>query len=145
VSRIPYAPSQYWPPFLKMPLYIRDRIVLSPHAKITLLIAIFSAIAYGIVVVLAGNCFHLLQKKRDSYSNRMRIILPIFVIVMLLNSTWNLIGTICRLMWEFNSKPISYFLLRSFTLPIIMTMWGADGFMVMILIISQEQRFTPQL
>jgi len=121
-----------------MPLYIRDRIVLSPYAEIRLLTAIFSAIAYGIVVVLAGNCFHLLQKKWDSYSNRMRIILPIFVIVMLLNSTWNLIGSICRLMWGFNSKPINYFLLRSFALPVIVTMWGADGFMVMILIIYQE-------
>ena len=118
-----------------MPLYIRDRVVLSPYAEIELLIAIFSAIAYGIVVVLAGNCFHLLQKKRDSYSNHMRIILPIYIIVMLLNSTWNMVGTICRLMGDLTSKPTSLVLQHSFVLPIIVTMWGADGFMVRILII----------
>jgi len=107
---------------------------------------IISAIAYGIVVVLSGNCFHLLAKKRDSYPNRMRIALPIYVIVMLLSSTWRLIGTILISMDYFNPQPLYPNLLyRSFGIALIVTMWGADGFMVRILILLQEQRFTLQL
>ena len=128
-----------------MALNIRDRIVLPPYLKVELLSAIFSAIAYGIAVVLSGNCLHLLMKKRDIYPNRMRILLQIYVIVMLLSSTWDLIGSTYQLMEVFTPLHTSLFLYRSFGLPVTMTTWGADGFMVRILIICQEQRFTMQL
>ena len=132
-----------------MPLYIRDRIVLPPYIppylKVELFSAFFTAIAYGIVVVLSANCFHLLLKKRDIYRNRMRIILLIYVIIMLLSSTWKQIGSICILMNNLTSKSIGIFFYRSFGVPMIITTWGADGFMVRILIICQEQRFTMKL
>ena len=132
-----------------MPLYIRDRIVLPPYIpsffKLELLSAIFSAIAYGTVIVLSGNCLHLLLKKRDIYSNRMRIIFPIYVIVMLLSSTWSIMGSICSLMNNLTPEIINNFFYRSFALPVTVTMWGADGFMVRILIICWKQRFTIQL
>ena len=132
-----------------MPLYIRDRIVLPPYIpsffKLELLSAIFSAIAYGIVIVLSGNCFHLLLKKRDIYPNRMRIIFPIYVIVMLLSSTWSIMGSICALMNNLTPEIINNFFYRSFAIPVTVTMWGADVFMVRILIIFQKQRFTMQL
>ena len=126
-----------------MSLYIRDQIV-SPYFKGNFLPAIFSAIAYGIVLVLSGICFHLLKKKRDIYPNRMRLILLIYVIVMLLSSTWRIIGLFCSLMEDLTSKPNSP-LDGTFAMPFTVTMWGADGFMVRILILCQEQRFTMQL
>ena len=128
-----------------MPVYIRDPIVQPPYLKVKLLAAIFSAIAYGIVLVLSGNCFHLLLKKRDTYPNRMRIILPIYVIVMLLTSTWRLIGSIYVVMNHLSSGDINLFLYRAFGVPITVIVWGADGFMVRILIICQEQGFTMKL
>jgi hypothetical protein len=140
----PYAPPQYCFPSLQMSLYTRDLIV-KPYLKVQFLSAIFSAIAYGIVVVLSGSCFHLLLNKRDIYPNRMRIILLIYVIIMLLSSTWREIGSICSLMSNLTSKDINFFLYHSFGVPIIVIIWGADGFMVRILIICQEQRFTMQL
>ena len=127
-----------------MSLYIRDLIV-NPFLKVKFLSAISSAIAYGIVVVLSGKCIHLLLEKRDIYPNRMRIILPIYVIVMLLCSTWKVIGSICSLLNDFTSKDMNHFLYSSFGVPIIVIIWGADGFMVKILIICQEQRFIMQL
>jgi len=129
-----------------MSLHIRDLIV-RPYLKVLFLSAIFSATAYGIVVVLSGNCFHLLLKKRDIYSNRMRIILLIYVIVMLLCSSWRLIGMIYSFMniLTSTSRYTSLYLYRSFGVPIILIVWGADGFMVSILIICQKQRFTMQL
>ena len=115
--------------------------MVEPHLKAHVLSNIFSAIAYGIVVVLSGNCFHLLLKKRDIYPNRMRMIIPIYVIVMLLSSTWRLIGSIYMVMNRLSSKDVNLFLYRSSKVPIP----GADGFIVSILIICQEQRFTIQL
>ena len=121
-----------------MLLYIRDRIVLPlylpPHLKVELLGAIFSAIAYGVVVVLSGNCFYLLVKKWDIYPNRMRIILPVYVIVMLLTSTWKIMGSIYIFMYNLSSKDPSFFV-YSLGFTFILTTWGADGFMVRILII----------
>jgi hypothetical protein len=134
-----------------MPLYIRNQIMLPPYIppyfKLELLSAIFAAIAYGIVVVLSGNCFHLLQKNRGIYTNRMRILLSIYVIVMFLSSTWRIIGSVCILMTHLTSKhtTINPFFYRSFGLPITVTMWGADAFMVRILIILQEQKCVIQL
>ena len=125
-----------------MPLHIRDRIVLAPDLKVKFLSLFFSAIAYGIVVVLSGNCFHLLLKKRGIYSNRTRILLIIYIIIMLLCSTWTLIGSIHLIMRNL-TRPHHFGLASSFGLPFIM--WGADGFMVRILTLHQEQRFTMQL
>jgi hypothetical protein len=129
--------------------FIRDGIVLPPYLppdfKVELLSAIFSAIAYGIVVVLSGNCVHLLLEKRDIYLNRMRIILLIYVIIMLLSSTWKQIGSICILMNNLTSKDVGLSFYRSFGAPITVIIWGADGFMVRILSICQGQRFTMQL
>jgi len=133
-----------------MPLYIRDRIVLPsyipPYFKVELLSGIFSAIFYGIVVVLSGNCFHLLLKKRDIYPNRTRILLLVYVIFMLLNSTWKQVGSICILMANLNPKYMTNpFFYCAFGLPITMTMWGADGFMVRILFFHQGHRLTIKL
>jgi len=132
-----------------MPLYIRNPS-FSTYWKVELLSAIFPAIAYGIVVVLSGNCFHLLQRKRDLYPNRRRILLLIYVIFMLLNSTWHQIGSIFRLMAILTRLTPNYiqynlYFFYSFGIPFTVTMWGADGFMVRILILRQEQRFTMQL
>jgi len=110
-----------------MPPYIED----VPFVKIKLLGAILASIAYGIVIVLSGNCFHLLQK-RDIYSNRMRILLLIYVIIMLLCSTWMLLGSIYELMYYFTPPLTSFLSLCSFG-AFTMAMWGADGFMVRIL------------
>ena len=122
-----------------MSLYIRD-LIIQPRLKAQFLSTTFSAIAYGIVVVLAGGCFHLLLKKWDIYPNRKQIILPIYVIVMLLCSTWRLIGSIYQLMSVLTSKPINHYIFDSCGVPITLIVWGADGFMVSILITYQEQR-----
>jgi hypothetical protein len=121
---------------------IQDQIFLS-FLKIQLFGTIFSAIAYGIVIVLSGNCFHLLQRKRGIYSNRMRIFLLIYVIFMLLCSTWSLLQSVWLFMAIITKRIPSY--LFFFELEFPLTMWGADGFMVRILIIHQEQIFTPKL
>jgi hypothetical protein len=114
-----------------MPLHIPDVL------KIFLLGTIFPAIAYGIVIILSGNCFHLLQKKRGLYSNRMRIIHLIYVIFMLLCSTWSILQSVWVFMTILTKRIPSY--LFFFALECPLAMWGADGFMVRILIIHQEQ------
>ena len=75
-----------------MPLYIPDDPVI---VLFELLGTIFASISYGIVIVLSGNSFHLFQKKRGIYSNPVRILLIIYVILMLQLSTW----TLMRLIW----------------------------------------------
>jgi hypothetical protein len=124
-----------------MPLCIQDQFALPPYLKVQLLSAIFSVISYGIVIVLSGNCVYLLQKKRGIYSNRMRTLLLICVTIMVLSSTWALIRSIFQLRVVFTRLHASV-LYRSFGVPLTMTMWGADGFMVRTLILCQEQRFT---
>jgi hypothetical protein len=113
---------------------------LIPYLKGELFGVIFSAIAYGIVIVLSGNCFHLLQKKRGTYSNRMRIILLIYVTVMSLLSTWTLIHWIYYLITDLG---FAHLKVLPFEFPFIV--WGADGFMVGILILRWAQRFAIQL
>ena len=111
---------------------------------IEFLSVILSAIAYGIVVVLSGNCFHLLQKKWDTYSNHMRTLLLIYIIFMFLCSTWRIFQSVCIFMGFIAplEVPESLFFLLEFPLAI----WGADGFMVRILIIHQKElSFTMQL
>ena len=90
-----------------MPLYIEDG--LSP--KIELLGNIFSSIAFGIVVGLSGNCF-LLLTKRDRHSNRMQILLFIYVIFMLLCSTWSIFQSVWLFMATLNKRiptPVFFF------------------------------------
>jgi len=130
-----------------MSLNIPDGMVISPlvYHKLELLSAILSGIAYGIVVVLSGNCFHLLQKKWCTYPNRSRITLSIYVIVMFLSSTWKITGSIYKLMDVLTPIHASDLLYRTFRMAFNVTMWGADGFMVRILIPHREQRFTMQL
>jgi hypothetical protein len=113
-----------------------------PYLKAELLGAIFSAIAYGIVIVLSRNCFHLLQKKKGLYSNRMQIILLIYVTVMFLLSTSAVILSIYSLMLDITLR-VSLPRVLQFELPLVI--WGADGFMVSILILRCEQRFAIRL
>ena len=125
-----------------MPLYIPDE--LAPYLKVRLLGTIFSAVAYGIVIVLFANCFQLLQKKQGTYSIHMRIVLLIYVIVMLLLSTGALIQLICQFVEFISLRNIlpSYLAHLSIATPPVI--WGADGFMVRFIICCQEQRFTIQ-
>ena len=127
-----------------MLLDIPDRLV-TPF-KLILLGTVFSAIAYGIVIVLAGNCFHLLLKKRGIYSNRMRIILLFYIAVMLLLSTLALIQLISGIITRIFSSLIwkQPWQLKFYPIEILFVVWGADGFMVRILILRQEQRSTMQ-
>ena len=94
---------------------------------------VFSGIVYGIVIVLSGNCFHLLHTKRSIYSNRMRILLLIYVTVMFLLSTLMLVQSICEFMVYINlseNLPPNFWYIPFALSPIV---WGADGFMVRIL------------
>ena len=117
-----------------MPLSISDEV--APSLKIYLLGTTFSAIAYGIVIVLSGNCFHLLQQKRGIYSNRVRIILLIYVTAMLLLSTYTLIQSICVFIQDLTPQKIpSLYLSVACTVPLVV--WGVDGFMVKISILCQ--------
>ena len=128
-----------------MLLYILDWT--APSLKILFLGDIFSAIAYGIVIVLSVTCFHLLQKKRSTYSNRMRIILLIYITVMVLLSTLTLLQSICSFMAYLTPQNIlpGWNLSDDYSVTIPFVVWGADGLMVRISILCQEQRFTMQL
>ena len=117
--------------------------------KLKFFLAIASAFGYGMVVVLSGNCFHLLQKKRRIYSNRMRILLLIYVTVMFLCSTLSLIGSVFLLLNALTDLDPSLIAITLDPLgpyALLVTTWGADGFMVrMLLVLRQEHRFTMQL
>ena len=123
-----------------MPLYISDDAL---PLQLPFLGNIFSAIAYGIVIILSGNCFHLLLKNWGLYSNRMPIILLIYITTMLFLSTLSLIQSICEFMQITTKRNLLPVHLPDATLPFIV--WGADGFMVRISILCQEQTFTMQL
>jgi len=108
---------------------------------------IISAIAYGIVITLSGNCFLLLLKKRGIYSNRMRLFLLIYVTVMLLLSTLAIILSIRGIMFDIfrvfdllhfvDLPPVEVY--SPAALPLII--WGADGFMVRIILFHQNEHF----
>ena len=123
-----------------MTLTIPDEIV--PIIDFQFLGTISSAFAYGIVFILSGNCIYLLQTKRGIYSNRMRIFLLIYIIAMFLASTWALIRWTCEFMYWITILPRQ---LLNFPIELPLVIWGADGFMVSILILLWEQRFTMQL
>ena len=103
------------------------------YLELRMLGTIISAIAYGIVIVLSGNCFLLLLKKRGIYSNRMRLFLLIYVTIMFLLSTLAIIQSTLGtsvLIFQNIDPPL---LVGSFTLPL--AIWGADGFMVNIILL----------
>jgi len=93
---------------------------------------IISAVAYGIVVVLSGNCFLLLQRNRGIYSNRMRLFLLIYVLVMFLFSTSSMIQSICTITLFIFRGGVGSPILTGYSAPVMLplTIWGADGFMI---------------
>ncbi|KIM43508.1 hypothetical protein M413DRAFT_25866 [Hebeloma cylindrosporum] len=108
------------------------------YLEFRMLGTIISAIAYGIVISLSGNCFLLLLKKRGIYSTRMRLFLLTYVAVMLLLSTLATIMSIWGItfvLFQGVDLPSPHFISSPLldvysptALPL--TIWGADGFMV---------------
>ena len=104
------------------------------YLEIMMLGTIISAIAYGIVIVLSGNCFLLLQKKRSTYSNRMRLFLLIYVVVMFLLSTLAIVQSIwgiTALIFQDTNLPL---LVGASPATLPLAIWGADGFMVGVIL-----------
>jgi len=100
---------------------------------------IISAIAYGIVIVLSGNCFLLLLKKRGIYSNRMRFFLLIYVTVMFLLSTLAIILSIRGITLLIFQGVDSPSLVGPAPATLPLAIWGADGFMVNIILLQQNE------
>ena len=122
-------------------VYIPD--LLEPSLKIRWFGTISSAVVYGIVVVLSGNCFYLLHKKQRAYSTHMRSFLFTYTTVMLLLSTWTLIQSVLQIFsLVFLLEMIPF---MPITLQVPLTIWGAHGFMVNIPILLQEQIFTSPI
>jgi len=116
-------------------LYIPDQLV--PSLKIRWLGTILSAIAYGIVIILSGNCLHLLHKKRGAYSPHMRSFLFTYITVMLLLSTWTLIQSVLQIL----SLVCLLEMTPSMPITLALTIWGADGFMVKIPILPSRNEY----
>ena len=105
---------------------------------------IASAFAYGMAVVLFLNCFHLLLKSKHIYSNRMRLSLSVYMLVMFGLSTLAIVQAILynrRAIFcnseGFLGTPFAVAntisdLTFSLNIPMLipLTIWGADGFMV---------------
>ena len=119
---------------------ITDHLVV--YLQLKVLGILFSAIAYGIVSVLSGNCIYLLQRKRGTKSYRMRTLLLIYVTVMLLLSTLSLFQSICQVIGFMFPPEILPVGLMYLPITLTLTIWGENGFMVRILIPCQEQRLT---
>ena len=99
-----------------------------------------SAIAYGIVINLSGNCIFLIQKKPAIYSNHMRHFLTIYVTVMLLLSTEAIIQSIWLLKSSvFEAEVLPFIGVSPPAIPL--TIWGADGIMVSIILLHQNKDF----
>ena len=117
------------------------------YLELRMLGTFMSAIAYGIVIVLSGNCILLLQKKRGIYSNRMRLLLFIYVVVMLLLSTLAIIQSIWGLALLTFHRHVNLFklplyaLVENTTSTLPLTIWGADGFMVSIILLRRNEDF----
>jgi len=109
---------------------IPDHLVL--YLQLKVLGTFISAIAYGIVSVLSGNCIYLLQRKWGTQSYCIRILLLIYVAVMLLFSTLTLFQSICQVIGFM--FPPEILLVGLMYLPIThtLTIWGENGFMVRI-------------
>jgi hypothetical protein len=117
---------------------IPDHLIL--YLQLKVLGTLFSAIAYGIVSVLSGNCFYLLQRKRGTHSNRTRILLLIYVAIMLLLSTLTLFQSICQIIAFMFPPGILPVDLMNLLITLPLTIWGANGFMVRILIPVKNKR-----
>jgi len=109
--------------------------VVSHRNHFGLLATIISAVPYGIIIVLSGNCFLLLQKKRGIYSNRRRLFLILYVTVVFFLSTWSIIQSIRNIMLfifpELRNPPFQIpFTWSPVTQALPLTVWVADGFMM---------------
>ena len=114
----------------------QDSVVLEPY----LLGTFISAIAYGIVIVLSGNCILLIQKNWASYPKRTRRFLAIYVTVMLLLSTETIIQSIWLLSSSlFQGKALPFIGRSPPAIPV--TIWGADGIMVSLILLHQNKDF----
>ena len=106
---------------------------------------IASAFAYGMVIVLFLNCFHLLIKSKHIYSNKMRLALSVYMLIMFGLSTLAIVQAILynRRAIFCNSNGTSFAAVNtmseltfSLNIPMLtpLTIWGADGFMVRIIL-----------
>ncbi len=107
---------------------------------------IASAFAYGMAIVLFLNCFHLLLKSKHIYSNKMRLSLSVYMLVMFGLSTLAIVQAIlynrraifCNsegfLGTPFGLANTISDLTFSLNIPMLipLTIWGADGFMVQV-------------
>jgi len=117
----------------------------SVHREFKLLGIIISSIAYGIIIVLSGRCFLLLfQKKSSIYSNRKQFFLLSYVAVMFCLSTLLIFQEIVGITFEIfkpldlNSPSIKF--TEWSPVHLLLTMWGADGLMVSILLDLQPNK-----
>ncbi len=103
-----------------------------------------SAFAYGIVIVLFLNCFHLLIKSKHIYSNKMRLGLSVYMLAMFGLSTLAIVQAILynRRAIFCNTQGTPFVVTNtisdltfSLNIPMLtpLTIWGADGFMVRVL------------
>ncbi|KIM43523.1 hypothetical protein M413DRAFT_382906 [Hebeloma cylindrosporum] len=122
------------------------------YLEFKMLGTMISAITYGIVIVLSGNCFLLLQRKRGIYSNRMRLFLLIYVTIMLLFSTsaiiLSILGITLLIFRDVNVPlPIDLPLLITYSPAMLpLTMWGADVFMIWrCVILYQDVARVPRI
>ena len=115
--------------------------------EVRMLGTFMSAVAYGIVIVLSGNCILLLHKTRAVYSNRMRIFLFVYATVMFLLSTLAIIQSIWGLALLTFHRPVNLFryplyaLVENSISTLPLTIWGADGFMVSIILLRHNGYF----
>ncbi|KAF8965543.1 hypothetical protein BDZ97DRAFT_766639 [Flammula alnicola] len=102
--------------------------------QLQLIGALVSAIAYGLVVSLFFHSLALLvTSKKYTYSNRIRMFLITYIVVMFLLSTAALVqGMVYITIAVFSGVDISSHHLTKMNEPLTLpfTIWGADGFML---------------
>ena len=119
-----------------VPAHLHNRIV-----EFYMLGTFISAIVYGIVIVLSGNCMLLLQKKRAIFSKRMPRFLVTYITVMLVLSTEAIIQSTWFVKSAIFGGMLPIFIEHSPpALPLVI--WGADGFMVSITILDLRFRIS---